>query len=273
MKEVKINDINEYQNPKLMIDEIEEVFNKNFLELQDIIMNSKIKLTREYIINYFNEILQGKYSDVLVRNSIRKKLKNKLSLASQEYSNSPTAKKYLDDYVLRKQEANYDNNIIRKYTLDSMTYDYYVKTIDILVKKSMLLLKIIEKICSKQTDEIKQLLSELDIELNKDGNIKYIDRYRLVTPTIYVIKNLFIELERANDINTYMTEKISDGAAPVFLDEMIPTKLNLQVKNLDYVDTNGEDGYIPLSLDQKEQLKKVDNYNLKKLVKMLGNDF
>ena len=133
--------------------------------------------------------------------------------------------------------------------------EYFNRYASIVKNKATILLNIIEKIGNKDTISITDELSNLDINLNEDGNILKSDMIRLIEPAIYNIEELKQKVEKANDVEAYLVFKISlDFAyrAGLSEDELYPYEV-IQIKSImnDY-----HMGNVKLSANQVEEIDK-----------------
>ena len=124
------------------------------------------------------------------------------------------------------------------------------------------------EIGNKDFNSIQDLLLDLDIVLDENGNILKEDIIRLITPTIYNIRELNNTVANANLLSTYLTFKLSknslyrDGWSE---EEIYPTS-SLQSKNLYYSDREGN---VDLSDNQRAELKREQRRSMKKNAKIL----
>ena len=115
------------------------------------------------------------------------------------------------------------------------------------------------------------MLNDLDIEI-MDGKISREDIIRLIEPMVYNFYRLQEKLESANDLNTYLTEKISEVSlfkSNISEFELYPT-MEIQVRNLYYDDIPGN---VRLSERQEETLKEERSKMLKKNANMIVDLF
>ncbi len=88
---------------------------------------------------------------------------------------------------------------------------------------------------------IRDLLSELDIQLDENGNVSRDDIIRLITPALYNISDLFEKINRTNDLSTYLTFKMSRESlykAGWSETEVYPTQ-SIQVRSIYYDNIKG----------------------------------
>lgn len=131
-----------------------------------------------------------------------------------------------------------------------------------------MLLNIIEKIGNRDIISIQNLITELDIQLDENGNISKEDIIRLITPTVYNIEKLNEKVAKANDLSTYLTFKMSKNSLHKYgwsEGEIYPSS-SIQIKNLYYDHVRGN---VPLSSNQKSELEQEQRRSMKKLAKML----
>ena len=124
---------------------------------------------------------------------------------------NPKLKQWLDERDNKKECLNkqltmdeqfeennqYFSNMfaLNKYKFDPYTLEYFNKYISIVRKKILILLDIIEKIGNKNTSSIKDIILDLDIELDAKGNILKEDIDRLIKPTvvnIHILQEKFL---------------------------------------------------------------------------------
>lgn len=162
----------------------------------------------------------------------------------------------------------FDHLSIARYCFEPYTLKYFHRYTDILRYKILLLLNIIEKISTKKSASIQDILDDLDIILDENGNITKQDIIRLLTPTIHNIQNYDQKINRANDLNTYLTfkESIHSLMRDGFSEKELYPSETLQIKNLWYDNIKGN---INLSDRQKEALYKEQRKNEYEIASML----
>ena len=182
--------------------------------------------------------------------------------------------KYLEEKKLKKnyyKDIIYSNYYVRrleleleygKYKFKPYTLEYFKKYINILKKKCINLIKIIDGLTNGTISP--ELLKELDISLDENGNILMSDVLRITNPFIYNFNELKEMVNKANNLETYLDFKISlddvyrNGFSEV---ELYPSE-KLQDENAEMF-SKGKDGYIPLTEKQKIlSKKKEDEYIL-----------
>ena len=118
---------------------------------------------------------------------------------------------------------------------------------------------------------IRDLLSELDIQLDENGNVSRDDIILLITRALYNINALFEKINRANDLSTYLTFKMSKEylyKASWSETEVYPTQ-SIQVRNLYYDHIKGN---VALSEKQKFELKDEQRRSVRKTARILNGD-
>lgn len=172
-----------------------------------------------------------------------------------------------EDIEVSSQEF-VDGLIARRYYFEPYTLEYFKRYSNIVRNKTLLLLSIIEKIGNRDCMSIKDLMSELDILLDENGNILREDIIRLITPIVYNISELNEKVIKTNDLSTYLTFKMSQHS--LYKDgwsegEVYPTE-SLQIKYLqnDYIKGN-----VPLSNNQIAELENQQIRSMKNFEKMM----
>ena len=218
------------QNNNLSKDMIVSILKKelgsDLPSLKFYILNTNVTLTSEEIVNYLNEL------------SKRHKI--------------------LD----RRFALELDN----KYSFEPFTLEYFTTYLDILKKKTIKLLNLIDNI---DNEEYKDNFKSLDITIYDDG-IYYKDVIRLCKPIIYNVLKIREISDMANDKKTYITTKINKDtlfSAGWILREIYPLP-SLQDKKGEALT---DDGYIELSKRQKEEMMKLTRNNISYIIGMLEN--
>ena len=169
-----------------------------------------------------------------------------------------------------EESCKYFSNMLalKKYEFEPYTLEYFKKYIKIVRKKVLILLDIIEKIGNKEVSAIGNIMEDLDIVLDKKGNILKEDIERLIKPTIANINILNDKLNKANDLSTYLTFKISRQS--IYRNDFSENELyplpSLQDKH--YLGFNREE-YVPLSKGHQKQLDYLQTKSRRKLAKLL----
>ncbi len=237
---------NKYCDYQSIITILEELCDCKLDEIKNGVNNAKVVVTNEQIKEYLDNKLAVENPRLKMRIEDPNYLKN------LEFSNS--AQTFVDSLA------------ILRYNYQPYTLEYFKTYTDIVRRKALLLLNIIEKIGHNDTETIQDLITNLDINLDEKGNILSTDINRLVTPTVYNINTLLTKVNEANNLETYLTFKMSKNYIyKEDLDEaeMYPTE-SIQIPDLfcDYFEGN-----VPLSSNQKKELQENHNKSNKHLVK------
>lgn len=252
------NSDNKYYDSKFIIKILEDILDKGIGDINSDIDNCQITVTQKQIREYLKQKLTIENPDLKYRMEHPKPKRNKnfAEWTSEDIENA--SQEFAD-------EIDY-----AKYDFDPYTLEYFNKYTSIVKNKIYLLLKIIERIGNKNTENIDNILLDLDIILDKDGNILKSDIIRLITPTIYNINDLNEKISKANNLSTYLTFKMSKHSLyreGISENEIYPIP-SIQTKDLyyDYIQGN-----VRLSEKQKEKLKKEQDRNMKQLVRILND--
>ena len=245
---------------KIIVDKLH--LSMSYDNIIEYIKNAKIDVTENQIKQYLDERFEIENPEL------------KQKLANQKYGNKNILE-WTKNEIEDKTESFVDELRASKYSFDSYTLEYFIKYIDILKEKSLRLFYLVDKIkehkidgwhfdCEQQVewDEIEEQLIDYDIKINEDGNIYYQDLIRLLTPLIQNVLDLKDMMEKANNLETYLYSSVSkhllyrDG----FTESEIYPKRSLQVKDILFDNIRG---YIPLSEEQREKLRKenLDNFS------------
>ena len=228
-----------YYSPSTLIRVTEDIFEKNLNNLRKEINEQQILVTSKNITTYLEERFEFE----------NPKVKKRLDNPNKDMNKKELVQKISDEFIAVR------------YSYDSFTLNYFKKYTEIVRKKALLLIDIIDGIGHKNIDHIKEEIKQLDIVLDKDGRILKGDIIRLLTPTISNINILKEKTSKANDLSTYLAFKASDFSLIKDLneDEIYPDK-SLQIYDLlnDYKEDN-----VKLTENQKQLIEK-DN---KKIVK------
>lgn len=245
-----------YYDSKILIDIIEDITSKSINEIIEKINNSNIYVNYNQIIEYLNNKLITDEPELFKRNEERKKEEKVLYNDENIKDVEQLGQRFIDDLSLHK------------YSFDPYTLDYYNKYIDIVKRKALLLINIIDKVGRKDIVDIKDVIDDLDINLNENGDISKEDINRLIFPTVFNIQRLNAKVEEANNLDTYLYIKISKQSLVrngFSEDELYPNK-ELQTKN---IVCNYEWGDVELSQRQKQQLQNKMKENIKSVTKLL----
>ena len=226
-----------YYNPIIMVHMINKEFNLDYNTIRKMIKESQIKLNEEDIRTYLNNLL----------------LKDK-----------PDLKDRIDNYVFDSSDlGNITDHFIdlseyKKYDFDPSILAFYKEYINILKFKCNNIIKIIDGLVDETIP--KDILKELDINIDENGDILMTDVLRLIEPFIYNFNKLNELVKESNDLKTYYNCKLKDTEKSNLY--LYLSTADLQQKNIDVYDTNGnEEGCISLTEKQKKLLRqnKIDN--------------
>lgn len=247
---------NKYYDSKVIISILEDILGKPIHETKKHIEENKIIVTKEQIKEY----LEKKFIEE------NPELKKRLESPKRKKSSNPTL--WTEQDIKATSQNFVDNLSAIRYYFEPYTLEYFNRYTTIVRNKIELLLEIIEKIGAKDITSIQDVLSDLDVLLDENGNILKSDIIRLITPTVYNINDLNEKIAKANDLSTYLTFKMSkdslyrNGCSE---SEIYPPE-SIQVKNIcyDYVQGN-----VCLSDNQRKQIEEEDiknmNYFLKRM--------
>lgn len=248
-----------YYEPKIIITILEDILGKDLSTIKSDIEELKINVDRKQIEVFLDKTFEEEEPEVKARlenPKPRKPLSDKI-----EFNNLST-----EDIEESSQRFG-DELTAARYGFDFFTLDYFHKYSNIVRNKAKKILDIIEKIVNKDASII-ELLVELDIQLDENGNISKEDIIRLIPPFIHNYNSLVEKINTANNLETYLTFKLSKHS--VYRNgcsegELYPST-SIQVKNLyyDYLPGN-----ISLSTNQKNELREKERKSMKILVKDL----
>lgn len=242
-----------YCDSILIIKILEDIMDKSFLCIKDSVTQCNIFVDDNQIEEYLNKKFEIENLDLKQR--IESKEPKRGSSINFDQAN-------LEDIRNSSQEF-IDGLEAQRYAFSPYTLEYFKTYVSILKRKISTLLDLMEKIAYKDSKSIQKLLDDLDIKLDDDGNILKSDIIRLITPTIYNIKDLYEKVSQANDLSTYLTFKMTKHSLyrdDINESEIYPNEA-LQFKNLLCENSNG---CIPLSENQKEEFRKTYRKNMKK---------
>ena len=261
--EIYLNSDKKYYDVKYIIIILEDILNMPLTDIKKVISNSNVTVTGEQIKTYLDELFEMEEPEVKKRIQDRKK---------QSIVNKPIDIVHLSELDIENMSIKFGCQLVAdRYYFEPYTLEYYKKYISIIKSKTLLLLSIIENIGTNNFSEVRSLLNDLDIEI-VDGKISKEDIIRLIEPMVYNFYRLQEKLKSANDLNTYLTEKIFKESlfkSDISEFELYPT-MEIQIRNLDY-------DYLPgnarLSKRQEEVLEEERNKILKKNANMIVNLF
>jgi hypothetical protein len=195
---------NIYINANSLIKILEQEVNMRFENLKQIIKSSDTIITEDEILLFLGETFWEENPELYRRIENQKKSHVKENVFNW------TA-------IEKKNTSNKLSEFLRscKYELEPSTLKYFKDHINTLEQKCINLLDIIEKISNNDTEAVQSILSDLDISLNENGNIKYVDTIRLINPVAYNINTLLDILSKVNSHSTYLTIEKSEAKALV----------------------------------------------------------
>ena len=243
-----------YYEPKIIITILEDILGKNLDTVKSELDDLKICVDRQQIEEYLDKKFEEEDPELKKRIENPKPRKMGGNIAEQDIEDST-------------QEFG-DRLSAARYYFELYTLKYFNRYSNIVRNKSKKILNIIEKIVNKDYTDIADLLVELDIQLDENGNIEKEDIIRLILPFVHNYNSLVEKINTANNLETYLTFKQSldsvyrHGCSE---DELYPTS-SIQVKNLyyDYLPGN-----VPLSTNQKQVLREEQRKSMKAFAKML----
>lgn len=246
----------QYYDSKYIITILENILGNRLDNIKNEINDTQIVVSKEEITKYLEKTFEEE----------NPKLKKRIE--------SPKSKKngniveWTNEEIKISSQEFIDSLIAQRYYFEPDTLEYFKKYSNIVRNKALLLLNIIEKIGNRDFLSIQNLIKELDIQLDENGNILKEDIIRLIIPTVYNISELNEKVTKANDLSTYLTFKMSEHS--LYIDgwseeEIYPMK-SIQIKSLYH---NHIKGNVSLSDNQIEELKNQKRRSIKKSTKML----
>lgn len=232
----------EYYDSKIIITILENILDKKIEDIKSDINSMSIIVTDEQIKEFLNKRFKEENSEIKERIENPIPRPNKSILEMEESDIESLAQDFFD-YL-----------IAGRYHFEPYALKYFNKYVTILKNKLFILLNIIEKIGNKESLVIKDILDDIDIQIDSNGSISREDIIRLIVPTVYNINELIEKVEQANDLSTYLTFKMSKHRLlknDLSEDEIYPSE-SIQIKSLYY---NHIKGNVPLSNNQKDKLK------------------
>lgn len=242
----------EYYNPGIIIIILEDIMGKTLdttkNELENLCLSVDSTQIKEFLDKTFEE----------ENPKLKKRIENPKQIKSGNKNHKiEQTKKYIEELSRRF----IDTLEADRYAFYPYALTYFDTYSNIVRNKAKEILNIIEKIANKDCSTIDNLIVDLDIKLDEEGNITKEDICRLAIPFIYNYNLLVEKINTANNLNTYLTFKISTAieyTTGCSEDELYPTSL-IQVKNLF---DDSLQGTIPLSDKQKRLLYKKQKKNI-----------
>lgn len=251
-----LENTNDYYNPKIMITILEDIFGKNIFDIKRKIDGCYIYVSEEDIKEYLEQKL------------IEENFELKQRVEAPKKKRSSNLGKWTKEDKENSSQEFIDELSMQRYTFEPYTLEYFIRYTSIVRNKINELISIIEKIANKKTDVIEEKLEQLDIKLNENNEILKSDIIRLLIPTLYNIKLLTDKINEANNLETYLTFKMSKHTIykEGFMENEIYPYKEIIIKNLEY---DNVDGYVPLTDNQKQQLWENRRENIKIVAKIL----
>lgn len=247
---------NKYYDASILVSILEKNLGKSLSEIKNDVNNAQISVTIDEIEEFLERTFQKENPGLKERIEKPKPRYNKPFDEWAEQDIKDSSQRFID-----KISAG-------RYHFDSYTLEYFNRYTTIVRNKTLKLLNIIERIGTRQSITIQDLLVEFDIQLDENGNITREDIIRLIKPTIQNVGELDEKITKANDLSTYLTFKMSKHS--LYRDgwsegEVYPTK-SIFVKDLH----NGYSyGNIPISSRQEQELNEELRKSSRKLAKIL----
>ena len=222
--------------------------NESYYEINNFINKASVRLKEKDIKKYLEDKYLDNHPNIKEE---KERLKNRKDIDSET----------------KKFAINLEYG---KYKYEPYTLEYFNKYIEILKKKCINLIKIIDGITEETIS--KDVLKELDINLDENGNILMADVLRLTKPFIYNYNELKKMTDRANNLNTYLEFKLSldyvyrNGFSE---NELYPLE-KLQDEHEEMF-SKSKEGYVPLTENQKLLLRKKDEEYLRSMCNIIEN--
>lgn len=253
---------NKYYDSSILISILEKIIGKNISEIKNDVNNAQISVTKDEIVDFLEKTFQE--DDPKLKDRIENPKQIKIQRDEDESA-------FTSRVIEEVAQGFVDDLAAERYRFEPFTLEYFNNYSSIVRNKALQLLDVIEKIGTKESFTIQELLTELDIILDENGNITREDITRLIIPTIQNIEELEEKVTQANDLTTYLTFKMSEES--LYREgwsarELYPTKAII-VNNL----INGYSyGNVPISCRQeqalREEFKKGDNIVARILTKL-----
>ena len=204
---VKKEDILPYLTWYYEMDNIEDII--------DMVKWTDISIKPGEIESYFSEKLHEDPIITYVSEHHRLRVWGK---TSDEYNPGCLSVPHSENLTPHIQYYNYKKAM---YTFDGiygLAYSFYERYIAATKDRALTLLNILKSISQGESKNIAELIDSLDIELNKDGDIRIFSLERLLFPTVWNIDDLLKIVEEANKPESYVgkSEKFM-SAEDIFL--------------------------------------------------------
>lgn len=228
---------------------LESLLDNSIEDIRKNVNNCDIKVTEEQIKEYLNNKLEEENPELKKRRETSKN-RNWINLS-----------KCTQKDIEESSQNFIDELDMVRYTYEPYTLHYYSHYIMILKSKINKLLYVIDGISSNNASQIEEELNNLDINII-DNKILKSDIIRLIIPTIYNIETLKSKTNEANNLDTYLTNKLSKHyllRRGIFEYEIYPSK-SIIMNHLDY---DGIPGYVKLTEKQKKKLREKMDKRIK----------
>lgn len=203
---------NSYYDSKYIIVILEGMLENSFEKISESVDDAKVLVNEEQIKAFLEQKLVDEDPELKQRFE-KRNLEYKKSLEERrgkiEQSGEENWMNLTGEEIEESSQAFVDDIAMHRYHFEPYTLKYFNKYIEILKNKLLTLLDIIEKIGNRNVSSIQDIMNELDIILDENGNISKEDIIRLITPTIYNFEKLNKKVEEANELSTYLTFKMS----------------------------------------------------------------
>lgn len=228
---------------------LESLLDNSIEDIRKNVNNCDIKVTEVQIKEFLNNKLEEENPELKKRRETSKK-RNWISLSKcTQLDIDESSQNFIDEI-----------DMVR-YTYEPYTLYYYTHYTTILKSKINKLLYVIHGISSNNASQIEEELNNLDINI-MDNKILKSDIIRLIMPTIYNIETLKSKTNEANNLDTYLTNKLSKHyllRRGISEYEIYPSK-SIIMNNLEYEDIPG---YVKLTEKQKKKLLEERRKNIK----------
>lgn len=252
MKDINIDkyfsDNKECYNSKYLKKVLEKIYGKSFIEIRTDVNNKRVEVTPEQIEEY----LEQKF--------IEEDPELKKRLESPKPKRSSNVCEWTEKEIKESARRFADELASGRYYFEPYTLEYFNRYTEIVRDKINTLLNIVHGLANKDVDSIKELIDDLDIRMTANGDLTKDDMIRIIVPIIANINVLEEKIEKANDLSTYLTFKMSqhsllrDGwsESEVYPMRALQTKSDMN----DFKSVN-----VKLSDRQKKILKKEQREN------------
>ena len=251
------NNDNKFYDAKYIITILENEMGETIENLKNKVNNNKVNVTEDEITEYLDKKFQEENPELKAR------------IENSQNKNIGVIEFGITDDEITQWGQNFTDRLkAKRYYFEPYTLEYFKRYSNIVRNKALILLDIIEKIGNKNTNSIQDLIIDLDINIDKEGNILKDDINRLIIPTIYNINVLTEKVTQANNLDTYLTFKMSLDSLyrnDCSEEELYPSK-SIQIKNLYYDHVKGN---VRLSNNQKAELETQQRRSMKKNAKIL----